>query len=137
VKKEKKAITEILRKRSDVLFAYLFGSNVKGYGNPDSDWDVAIYFKQELKRNGRWPEFELEADLSNAIGAQAQVIILNRPLPPVFGFEIIKHGSVLIDRNPNLRIDFENRILRQYYDWQYFLNRQIEAERRRPRPDSR
>ena len=136
MKKEKKAITEILSKRSDVLFAYLFGSNVKGYANSDSDWDIAVYFKQPLKQNGRWPEFELEADLSNAIGAQAQVIVLNGPLAPVFGFEIIKHGSLLIDRNPNLRIDFENRILRHYYDWQYFLNRQMEAERHRSRPDS-
>ena len=136
MKKEKKAITEILSKRSDVLFAYLFGSNVKGYANSDSDWDIAVYFKQPLKQNGRWPEFELEADLSNAIGAEAQVIILNNSLPPVFGFEIIKHGSVFIDRNPNLRVDFENRILRHYYDWQYFLNRQMKAERHRSRPNS-
>jgi len=32
--------------------------------------------------------------------------------------------NTLIDRNPNLRVEFENRILRQYYDWQYFLKRQ-------------
>lgn len=133
MRKEKKAITEILSKRADILFAYLFGSNVKGYANEASDWDIAVYFKQPLKQNGRWPEFELEADLSNAIGAQAQVIILDRPLPPVFGFEIVKHGTVLIDRNPNLRIDFENRILRHYHDWQYFLNRQMQAERYRSR----
>ncbi|MGZ6202774.1 MAG: type VII toxin-antitoxin system MntA family adenylyltransferase antitoxin [Thermodesulfobacteriota bacterium] len=133
MKREKKAITDILSKRFDVLFAYLFGSHVKGYANSKSEWDVAIYFKQNLKQNGRWPEFELEADLSHAIGAQAQVIILNRPLPPVFGFEIIKHGFVLIDRNLNLRVDFENRILRQYYDWQYYLNGQMEAERHRSR----
>jgi predicted nucleotidyltransferase len=133
VKKEKRAITELLSKRTDILFAYLFGSKVKGYANEASDWDIADYFKQPPKRNGQWPEFKLEADLSNAIGTQAQVIILNKPLPPVFGFEIVKHGTVLIDRNPNLRSDFENRILRQYYDWQYFLNRQMEADRHRSR----
>ncbi|MGZ3749346.1 MAG: nucleotidyltransferase domain-containing protein, partial [Pseudobdellovibrionaceae bacterium] len=80
MKREKKAIIDILSKRSDVLFAYLFGSHVKGYANSKSDWDIGIYFKQDLKQNGHWPEFELEADLSHAIGAQAQVIILNRPL---------------------------------------------------------
>ena len=131
MKKEKEAMIEILSKRSDVLFAYLFGSNAKGYANEHSDWDIAVYFKKCLKQNGRWPEFELEADLSKAVRAQAQVVVLNRPLSPVFGFEIIKHGFVLIDRNQNFRMDFENRVLRQYYDWQYFLNRQIEAERHR------
>jgi len=71
------------------------------------------------------PEFELEAELSRAVGATVQVIFLNTPLTPVFGFEIMKDGIVLIDRNPNLRVEFENRILRQYYDWQYFLKRQM------------
>lgn len=129
MKKEKKAITEILSKRSDILFAYLFGSKVKGYANQRSDWDIAIYFNKSIKQNGRWPEFELEAEMSRTVGAIVQVTVLNAPLSPVFGFEIIKDGVLLLDRVPNLRIDFENRTLRHYHDWQYFLNRQMEAER--------
>ena len=45
MKEERRAIVEILNKRSDVLFATLFGSNVKGYAYEGSDWDIAIYFK--------------------------------------------------------------------------------------------
>jgi len=129
LKKEKKAITQILNNRSDILFGYLFGSKAKGYANERSDWDIAVYFREPITPNGRWPEFELEAELSRAVGATVQVIVLNTPLTPVFGFEIMKNGIVLIDRNPNLRVEFENRILRQYYDWQYFLKRQMESER--------
>jgi len=129
VKKEKKAIIEILNKRSDIIFAYLFGSKAKGYANERSDWDIAIYTKQSIKQNGRWPAFELEAQLSRAVQATVQVTILNTPLPPVFAFEILKDGILLIDKRPNLRMDIENKILRHYYDWQYFLKRQMEAER--------
>ncbi|MDP2973138.1 MAG: nucleotidyltransferase domain-containing protein [Deltaproteobacteria bacterium] len=129
MKKEKKAITQILNNRSDILFGYLFGSKAKGYANERSDWDIAVYFREPINPNGRWPEFELEAELSRPVGATVQVIVLNTPLTPVFGFEIMKDGIVLIDRNPNLRVEFENRILRQYYDWQYFLKRQMESER--------
>jgi len=129
LKKEKKAITQILNNRSDILFGYLFGSKAKGYANERSDWDIAVYFREPITPNGCWPEFELEAELSRAVGATVQVIVLNTPLTPVFGFEIMKNGIVLIDRNPNLRVEFENRILRQYYDWQYFLKRQMESER--------
>jgi uncharacterized protein len=129
LKKEKKAIIEVLNKKSHIIFAYLFGSKVKGYANENSDWDMAVYFREPIKQSGRWPEFELEAELSRAAGATVQVIVLNSPLPPVFGFEIIKDGFLLIDRDPNLRIDFENRMLRRYYDWQYFLKRQMESER--------
>ncbi len=129
MKKEKKAIVEILSKRPDILFAYLFGSKVKGYANERSDWDITVYFNTSIKQNDRWPEFELEAEISRIVGGTVQVTVLNGPLSPVFGFEIIKDGVLLLDRVPNLRIDFENRTLRQYHDWQYFLNRQIKAER--------
>jgi predicted nucleotidyltransferase len=129
VKKEKKAIVGILSKRPNILFAYLFGSKVKGYPNERSDWDIAVYFNTSIKQNGRWPEFELEAEISRNLGAMVQVTVLNGPLSPVFGFEIIKDGVLLLDRVPNLRINFENRTLRHYHDWQYFLNRQIKSER--------
>ena len=129
MKQEKKAIVEVLAKRSDIIFAYLFGSKVKGYANERSDWDIAVYFRESMKQNNRWLEFELEAELSRAVGATVQVIVLNVPLPPVFGFEIIKDGVLLLDRAPNPRMDFENRILRHYHDWQYFLRRQMESER--------
>ena len=133
MKKEIKPLVEILNKRSQIVFAYLFGSNVKGYANEKSDWDIAVYFKEHSKQDGHWPEFILEAELSRSIGAPVQVIVLNKSLPPVFGFEIVKDGILLLDRKPNLRIDFENKIIRRYHDWQYFLRRQLEAERHLPR----
>ena len=129
MKKEKKAIVEILSKKSDILFAYLFGSKVKGYANERSDWDIAVYFREPITQNSRWPEFELEAELSKVCAGAVQVIALNKPLTPVFGFEIIKYGVLLLDKTPNIRMDFENRMLRSYHDWQYFLNRQMELER--------
>jgi len=133
MKKEKKAIIEILNKRSDVIFAYLFGSKAKGYANERSDWDIAVYFEEPFEKHGHWLEFKLEAELSRAVGATVQVTVLNAPLPPVFGFEIIKDAIILLDRDPNLRMDFENRMMRHYHDWQYFLKRQMEAGQHRSR----
>ena len=129
MKQKIKPIIELLNKKPHIIFAYLFGSKAKGYANQRSDWDIAIYITESIKQNGLWPAFELEAQLSRAVKATVQVTILNTPLPPVFAFEILKDGILLIDRGPNLRMDFENKILRHYYDWQYFLNRQMEAER--------
>ncbi len=133
MKQKIKPIIEVLDKQPHILFAYLFGSKAKGYANETSDWDIAIYITDSIRENGLWPAFELEAQLSRAVKATVQVIILNTPLPPVFAFEILKDGILLIDRGPNFRMDFENKILRQYHDWQYFLNRQMEAERHLPR----
>jgi predicted nucleotidyltransferase len=132
MKKEKKLLIKMLDKRSQIIFAYLFGSKVKGYANEMSDWDIAIFFKKPLKKINRWPAFELEAELSRVLRGTVQVIILNNPLPPVLAFEILKDGILLLDKDPNLRMDFENRMLRYYYDWQFFLKRQMEAERSSP-----
>ncbi len=129
MKKEEKTITQILSKKPHIVFAYLFGSKVKGYANERSDRDIAVYLEEPLEKRGHWPGFELEAEISRAIGVTVQVTLLNAPIPPIFGFEILRYGILLVDKDPNLRIGFENRTLRNYHDWQYFLKRQMEAER--------
>jgi predicted nucleotidyltransferase len=120
---------EVFKKRPFVTFAYLYGSRAKGNTNDRSDWDLAVYLKEPRKNYGPWPAFELEAEMSRAIGAEVQVTILNEPLSPLLGFEIVKHGIVVIDRDEGLRMDFENKILRNYHDWQYLSKRHIAFER--------
>ncbi len=120
-------LVEVIQEQSTVIFAYLFGSKATGHANERSDWDIAIYFREPLIE--RWPAFKLEAELSRAVGATVQVIALNTPLSPVLGFEIVSKGLVLIDRDENLRMEFENRTLSHYHDWLYFLKRQIDAEK--------
>jgi len=126
--KQIKQLTKTLSANQSVIFAYLFGSRVKGYANERSDWDIAVYFSAPPEEMQGWPAFELEAQLTRAIGSQVQVIVLNREITPLLGFQIISEGHVIADRDENIRFEFENRILRQYYDYQYFLKRQMEAE---------
>lgn len=128
MKKDVRSLVEILRGQSSVAFAYLFGSKAKGYANKLSDWDVAVYFSDPMDKIGHWPAFVLEAKLARAVGGVVQVTVLNVLLSPLLGFEIVKDGVVLLDRDENLRMEFENRILRYYYDWQYFLKRQMKAD---------
>jgi hypothetical protein len=130
MKEDIRRLIETLDSKSSVAFAYLFGSKVKGFATDRSDWDIAIYFSEPLEEVGHWPAFELEAELSRAVGSTVQVIVLNILPPPILGFQIVSSSVVLIDRDENRRMDFENRTLRQYYDWQYFLKRQMNAGRR-------
>lgn len=124
-----RCLKEMLDNQSSVVFAYLFGSRVKGYANEKSDWDIAVYFLEPTENLGMWPAFELEAKLSRAIASTVQITMLNSPLLPVFGFKIVSEGILLTDKNEYLRIDFESKVLRCYYDWQYFLKRQILSEK--------
>ncbi len=123
MKEDERRLVEVIQGQSTVILAYLFGSKATGHANERSDWDIAVYFREPLE--GRWPAFELEAELSRAVGATVQVIALNTPLSPVLGFEIVSKGRVLVDRDESLRMVFENRTLSRYHDWQYFLKRHI------------
>lgn len=118
-------IKNILALDEKIVFAYLFGSRTKGSASERSDWDVAVYAAEESPLF----KFYVEANLSKVLGTDdVQVFILNNIDAPLLGFEIIKDGLVLVDKDKGKRIEFESRILGQYHDWQYFLKRHMEAE---------
>lgn len=118
-------IKGILRTNSSVEFAYLFGSRAKGISGERSDWDIAIYFRKDPRKLSKWTVFSLEAELSKAIGNEVQITVLNNLDSPVFLFQIINDGLLLVDSNPEKRILFEAQTLTKYHDWQYFLKRQM------------
>ena len=124
---EIKKITGILEKW--VNFAYLFGSRVKGTADQRSDWDIAAWFSQHPDNLPDWTVFQLEAEISAAIGSETQIIPLNNLDAPVLAFEIISSGLLILEKNPDARILYETTVLRRYHDWQYFLNRHMALDK--------
>jgi hypothetical protein len=116
-------LANILEQKCNIVFAYLFGSQIKGYADHRSDWDIAVYFSEFPEKKSNWQVFELEAELSQAIGSNVQIIPLNASLPPLLGFEIIEEGQVLTDKHEDKRLEITAALLRQYHDWHYFQNR--------------
>ncbi len=118
-------ITRILKRNPLVEFAYLFGSRAKGTLGKRSDWDIAIYFKKDPQKLPQWSIFYLEAELSRKIGEEVQIVALNSLDSPVFLFQIINDGLLLVDNNPQRRVLYEARALTKYHDWHYFLRRHM------------
>ena len=114
-------IRQVLEKNRLILFAYLFGSRARGLAGIKSDWDVAVYF--DVKALKDWSRFWLEAEIEREIKEEVQITVLNVIEEPVFAFEVIREGIVLVDRNPEERTLFEARVLRWYQDWSYYLKR--------------
>jgi len=69
--------------------------------------------------------FYLESEISREIGKEVQIISLNNLDSPVFLFQIINNGLLLVDKNTEKRILFEAQVLSKYHDWHYFLRRHI------------
>ncbi len=120
-----KKIAGLLGRNQWVEFAYLFGSRAKGVAGGRSDWDIAIYFHKDPYSLPGWTVFQLEAEISSTIGAEAQITVLNHISSPVFAFQIINDGIIIFDKSPESRILYETMALKHYHDWQYFLARHM------------
>lgn len=123
------AIKSTLSKEQSISFAYLFGSKVKNKESYRSDWDIAVYIKDEfLEKNPVWQKFDIENRLSIVLKTDAvDVVILNSMDNPLFGFEIITKGVLILNRDDELRVYFEGEALGRYQDWQYFMKRHMEV----------
>ena len=118
-REEKEKIIELLRgyllKREEVVFAYLHGSFLEE--GPFRDIDIAVYVKGSVSP---FYEEELEDELSRLIGLPVDVRILNSA-PVTFRFRAIG-GLLLFSRDEKARCDFEERTMREYHDYSYYLN---------------
>ncbi len=125
---EIEAIKSILFKDPLVSFAYLFGSRVSGKVSEMSDWDIAIYIRDELlEKNPIWQKFKIENEISVILKTDSvETIVLNSLDNPLLGFEIISKGMLILNKDEESRIVFEGRVLGRYQDWEYFMRRHME-----------
>ncbi len=117
---------------SDVVLAYLFGSEAKGTANRESDIDIAVLLSDRV------PEAEygqrivnLNTELIGIFQRDAIDVALLNTAPPLLAFQVVRHGVVIYDpdqRYVSFYIDTFNRYadtqpLRDL-QWQYYLKRQ-------------
>ncbi|MBM4422316.1 MAG: nucleotidyltransferase domain-containing protein [Chloroflexi bacterium] len=120
-----------LQRRTEIVAAYLFGSVAAGKAHKFSDVDVALLLAERVDSNTAW-DIRLEAmgEAEAAFGRRADVVTINE-VGLVFGFQILKTGSVIYARDQGARCRFEMRLRSEYYDYQpYFEYQQSEFLRR-------
>lgn len=111
-----------LGRRSDVAFAYLFGSIAKGRAHGRSDIDVAVWLTRpgptstpgtsvELAHRALELEGELEADLHRRV----QVVVLNTA-PLALVHNVLRHGRLICSRDDRVRVEAYVDHGRRYYD---------------------
>lgn len=110
----------------DIDVVYLFGSNAMGRAGGVSDIDIGIllgdhvlredYFSRRLNYIGRCGS-ALHTD-------KVDVIILN-DAPPLLAYEVVKHRSILLERNAEHRVAFEVDRINRYLDFKPILDMQV------------
>ncbi len=110
------------QKYKEIIIGYLFGSFMTE--TSFADIDVAVVTKT-VPDNSLLFELELENRLEKIVRYPVDVRIINQA-PLSFCQNVIRHGKAIVDRDPNLRADFENRILKQYFDFFPYRKRYLQ-----------
>ncbi len=91
---------------------WVFGSEAHGRARPDSDIDLAALFRtrpQPLAVLGA------RGDLEEILGREVDLVDLDRA-SPILAMQVLKHGRLLLDRDPRRRIAFVVRTRSLYED---------------------
>ncbi|MBW1691644.1 MAG: hypothetical protein DRG87_06335 [Deltaproteobacteria bacterium] len=111
----------LVSKKKEISVAYLFGSFITQ--DYFSDIDIGILTEKTLAEPLSF-EIGLEIELGRIAEYQVDTRILNGA-PLSFCREVIRHGRVILDRDPNLRSDFEGMVLKKYFDFSRFHRRYL------------
>jgi len=114
-------IAALLSKREDILFAYVYGSFLRGAFR---DIDIGVFLQGESRGTADPLRYEmtLEQELEDSAGVPIDVRVLNvAPLP--FTYSVLQTGEVLVSRDEKARCDFVCRIYTYYHDFSYYRKR--------------
>ena len=112
-------------KQNNVVFAYLFGSQITGKTGPMSDVDIAVYFDESLNKSQRFnKKLKLEVCLVEILNQEVDVVPLNDAYP-LLSHRILKHGKLIYCQDIRKEKEYEDRALGKYLDWQPHLQEQV------------
>ena len=104
----------VLEKHPNVIFAYLFGSQVRGNTTPMSDVDIAVFIE-----GNNLPDSKLTSigDLIDGLETDEIDLVILNTAPLSLKGRILRNREILVDRKPFMRHSFESLTLREYFDF--------------------
>ncbi len=117
------SIRFILSGFEEIDLAYVFGSFLKR--DDFRDIDIAIHISKEL---APYQRFKLSSKVAGSLEKKIQprvefdVRVLNCA-PAYFQYEVISQGMVVLERDQDMRVDYEAHLISEYLDLKYMYDR--------------
>jgi predicted nucleotidyltransferase len=106
-------IEGVLEQHSDVLEAYLYGSQARNEARPQSDVDIAVYVADETA----FDQAGVAAELMSTLGRDAvDLVVLNRA-PPLLYHRVLRDGARILSRDLRATTVREGEALSRYCDY--------------------
>lgn len=119
---DKDVIIERIRvffsEQPEIIASLLFGSFTE---DQFRDIDIGLFLDPSFPPP-RYYEQRLERELSDLAHFPVDVRILNTA-PVRFVYQVLKKQNIIMCKNMNAFSSFESKVLREYFDYAYYLNR--------------
>lgn len=106
------AVVDLLEDRFGLDALWLFGSVAAGRARPDSDLDLAALFQ---RRPTGLELLEAQGELGALVGRPVDLVDLDGDAP-ILAMQVLRHGTLLLDRAPERRIAFAAHTPMRYED---------------------
>lgn len=111
-----------------VVALYLYGSFIKGRLRAESDIDVAFLPSSKIAVDERLMLISkveaLVASILKAMGIQRDISVLDlkgKYVPVTLQYKVITEGMLFFERDRDARVEFENTVKGEYFDFMPFL----------------
>lgn len=111
----------VFRQKKEILAVYVFGSQITGPKNIESDLDLAVLVTDKSKVSVRELLGLLLKSKSDFL-ADLHLSLIDLETSPLFLYQIVKNGFCVYEKEPYERIKFESQALSLYYDNEHLRN---------------
>lgn len=114
---------KLLSRRTEILFAYAFGSFLSS--SPPQDLDIGVYVTENALGREQAIDYELSlaVEMEKALHLPVDVKVLNY-IPVPLGYMVSK-GRLLFSRAEETRFSWLEMTWDRYFDMQYFLRNSL------------
>lgn len=120
------ALKNYFKKRNEIAFAFLYGSQAKGNATRLSDVDIAVYFYPknrhpiEFEENIFYDvEDEILSDIARLLNKEVELVVLNR-VPSTVAASAIR-GIPIVINDWGLYLDFMDVVTEEAEDFMNFI----------------
>ena len=127
IKEIKERIYKYFSTRSEIGFAYLFGSQAKNEAGRLSDIDIAVYLDEKIDEYKRFDiRLKLIAKAISLLETDKIDLVILNDIPLSLPYRVVRDGKIVYCRDELKRIHFEARIMTRYFDRKYYYDRHTE-----------
>jgi predicted nucleotidyltransferase len=114
--------------QTEVVLAYLYGSQARGQANPLSDVDIAVLLTGQPDAGQCFDaRLMLIGDLTHLLHTdEVDVAILNQT-PPALNYRVLRDGLSLFCRDRDHMLSFRVRVINEFLDFMPILERHEHA----------